>query len=127
MPIDPQLTALLQRHGLSAASPVLYVGPGFYSPPRWPTSDAMPTISMPDFTISLITLLPTARQELYLRRFASDGHPTTGYLVFNTIPGDPTRNGTTLFTPLEDVYTDEVVDQNSAWVLRRFYVQAVKR
>jgi hypothetical protein len=118
-PIPATEMNLLQRNGLTPSSPLLYVEPNLYSPPRWPGSDAMPRLWMPDFSLFELGILSAERQELYLRRFAADGHPTVGYLLENTeivhiaVPK-------ALLTAMGSVFTNQDVDHDGIYVLKRY-------
>jgi hypothetical protein len=119
-PIPTTEMNLLQRNGLTPASPLLYVEPNLYSPPRWPGSNAMPALWTPDFSLLEIGILSVERQEAYLRRFAADGHPTTGYLVENTIPGQRNASDASYFTAMDAVFDIQDVDYDGIYVLERY-------
>jgi len=118
-PIPATELTLLQRNGVTPTSPLLYADANLYSPPRWPGSDATPRLFTPDFSIAEIGLLSVERQEIYLKRFAADGHPTTGYLVESAVHGTRNELGTGYLTALEDVFDRHDVDHEGSYTLER--------
>ena len=120
LPISAGELTFLQRNGLTPQSPLVYVQSDTWSPPRWPGSTAMPRLWTPDFALGEIGILPVERQELYMRRFAADGHPTTGYLMLENRPSGRDLPDQTYVNAIGAVFAFQEIDRNDRYVLRRY-------